>query len=85
MNRNHRRRRWLCRIIVAMAALVLLMSAVSHAQLSLDQVVSQSQDASKKDKPKVSVPEPDTSVLLLLGIGVTGLVGYCVERRKRAA
>jgi hypothetical protein len=35
--------------------------------------------------PRVSVPEPDTNILLLLGIGVTGLVGYCLERRKRRA
>jgi hypothetical protein len=78
---------------MAMAALVLLLAAVSHAQQSLDQVLSQKLDtttglavdaASKVDKPKskVSVPEPSTSVLLLIGLGVTGLVGYRVERRK---
>lgn len=35
--------------------------------------------------PPVGVPEPDTNVLLLIGIGVTGLVGYYMERRKRRA
>jgi hypothetical protein len=79
---------------MAMGALVLLLVAVSHAQQSLDQVISQQLDtttglvvdASKKDKDaKKSVPEPSASVLLLIGLGVTGLGGYCVERRKRVA
>jgi hypothetical protein len=86
---------------MAMGALVLLLVAVSHAQQSLDQVISQQldtttglvvdaskkdKDASKKDKDdKKSVPEPSASVLLLIGLGVTGLGGYCVERRKRVA
>jgi LPXTG-motif cell wall-anchored protein len=34
---------------------------------------------------RVHVPEPDTNVLLLMGIGVTGLVGYGLYRRKRKA
>ena len=79
---------------MAMGALVLLLVAVSHAQQSLDQVISQKLDtttglvvdASKKDKDdRKSVPEPSASVLLLLGLGVTGLGGYWVERRKRVA
>jgi hypothetical protein len=32
--------------------------------------------------PSVSVPEPSTSVLLLLGIGLTGLASYSLKRRK---
>jgi hypothetical protein len=41
---------------------------------------------SAKDKPpKVSVPEPDVNGLLLLGLGMTGLVAYGVNRRKRIA
>jgi PEP-CTERM motif len=38
-------------------------------------------DSSKK----VKVPEPSTSALLILGIGLTGLAGYCLRRRKRGA
>jgi PEP-CTERM motif len=34
---------------------------------------------------RVSVPEPSTEVLLLIGLGVTGLVRYVVRRRKRGA
>ena len=33
----------------------------------------------------VSVPEPSANVLLLIGLGVTGLVSYRVQRRKRGA
>ena len=32
-----------------------------------------------------SVPEPDATVLLLIGLGVTGLVSYGVQRRKCGA
>lgn len=91
MNRTHRVLRWSCKSFIAMVALVLLLAAVSHAQVSLDQLTTQTglvvDAASKigKPKPKVSVPEPSTNVLLLMGLGVSGLVGYCVERRKRSA
>ena len=94
MNGNHRMLLWSCRTLMGMVVLVLLLSAVSHAQQSLDQVLSQkvattidlAVDASKKDKgDKKSVPEPSANVLLLLGLGVLGLGGYCVERRKRTA
>jgi len=33
----------------------------------------------------VRVPEPSANVLLLIGLGVTGLVSYGVQRRKRGA
>ena len=79
-----------------MMALVLLFVAVSHAQQSLSALTTQTLDtttglvvdaASKigKPKPNVSVPEPSADVLLLMGLGVSGLAGYYVERRKRWA
>jgi LPXTG-motif cell wall-anchored protein len=36
-------------------------------------------------KPVKKVPELSTSALLILGIGLTGLAGYCLRRRKRGA
>ena len=72
--------------ILIMWALVMLLPIVSQAQVSLNQIVTQPIDSALKPKPKpTSVPEPDTSVLLLIGIGVTGLVGYGLQRRRRAA
>jgi hypothetical protein len=94
MQKHHHRVLRSGKTLMAMAALVLLVSAVSHAQVSLDQLTKQPVvvDAGKKEKEKekdgkkpVSVPEPSASVLLLLGFGMTGLVGYAVERRKRWA
>jgi hypothetical protein len=79
---------------MAMAALGLLVAPVSQAQVSLDQLSKQPVDSrtSEKDKPPkdkppkgVSVPEPDATVLLLISLGVTGLVAYGVNRRKRIA
>jgi hypothetical protein len=35
--------------------------------------------------PRHSVPEPSASVLLLIGLGMTGLGRYYVARRKRSA
>jgi len=35
-----------------------------------------------RPSPVRRVPEPSTSILLLLGIGLTGLVGYSLQRRK---
>jgi len=67
-----------------MWALVMLLPIVSQAQVSLNQIVTQPIDSALRPKP-THVPEPDASVLLLIGIGVTGLVGYGLQRRRRAA
>ena len=89
MHGNHRRLLQSCRALMAMAALVLLLSAVSHAQQSLAQTLDTTTSlavTTLKPKPKpTSVPEPDVSVLLLLGLGGIGLGRYCMERRKRVA
>jgi hypothetical protein len=96
MNRKHHTFRQSRKTIMATAALILLFATVSHAQKTLDQVLSQTvdttlslaADASKKEKDKgdkKSVPEPSANILLLLGLGVISLGGYCVERRQRMA
>jgi hypothetical protein len=95
MNGNRHSLLQSCTTLMAMVALVLLCAVVSHAQVALDQLTTQTLDtttglvvdASKvgKPKPKVSVPELSASVLLLMGLGVSGLVGFYVERRKRSA
>jgi LPXTG-motif cell wall-anchored protein len=64
---------------------MMLVPTVSRAQVSLDQLTSTTVDSLSKPVKKVGVPEPDTNLLLLIGLGVTGLVGYYVQRRKRAA
>jgi len=62
---------------------------MSHAQVSLDHVVTGTLDATQskvdKTKPPKSVPEPETNILLLIGLGMTGLVAYGMHRRKRLA
>ena len=74
-----------------MWALVMLLPIVSPAQVSLNQIVTQPVDTTlglvqNTAKPKpTSVPEPDASVLLLIGLGVTGFVGYGLQRRTRGA
>jgi hypothetical protein len=78
---------------MAMAALVLLLSAVSHAQQSPNQLITQTLntttglvlDANRPTKPVVRVPEPSATVLLLMGLSMIGLGSYYVERRKRRA
>jgi PEP-CTERM motif len=42
-------------------------------------------DQGHQHHDSVRVPEPSANVLLLLGLGVTGLVSYSVQRRKRGA
>ena len=90
MNGTHHLRRWSCRILMSLAVLGLLVASVSHAQVTLEQVVTGTLDATqsqinKTKPPKVSVPEPDTTSLLMVGLGMTGLVAYGVNRRKRRA
>ena len=89
MHGNHRRLLQSCRALMAMAALVLLVATVSHAQVTLDQLTTQTLDSATslaKPKPKpTSVPEPNASVLLLLGLGGVSLGRYWMERRKRVA
>jgi hypothetical protein len=93
---------------MAMAALALLLSAVSHAQQSPNQLITQTLnttgslvndlttqtldtttglvlDANRPTKPVVRVPEPSATVLLLMGLSMSGLGSYYVERRKRRA
>jgi hypothetical protein len=72
-------------------ALVLLLLTVSHAAYPGRHPQHHGQPGTPRhDKPpqrpeRFSVPEPSADVLLLLGIGVTGLVSYGVQRRKRGA
>jgi hypothetical protein len=79
------------RPLMALVALVLLVAPVSHAQVPLSDVTTTTDlavDALKKPGPKpgpIKVSEPDPNVLLLLGLGGLGLVGYAVHRRRRAA
>ena len=77
---------------MAMVALVLLLSAVSHAQQSneiitqtLDTTTGLVLDASRTTRPRVRVPEPSATVLLLMGLSMIGLGSYYVERHKRRA
>jgi PEP-CTERM motif len=55
------------------------------AMVMLGPTGSQAQTTTPTTRPVKSVPEPGTSVLLLLSIGLTGLVGYRLKRRKYAA
>lgn len=77
VNGKHRMFLRSCRTIMAMVALVLLLSTVSHAQ----RLPSTSTDTSTARR----VPEPSATVLLLVGLSMIGFGSYCVERRKRKA
>jgi hypothetical protein len=76
---------------MAMVALVLLLSAVSHAQEITTQRLDTTTglvllDATRTPGPSVRrVPEPSATVLLLLGLSTIGLGSYCMERHKRRA
>jgi len=47
MNRTHRLLRWSCQSVMSLALLVLLMAPMSHAQVSLDHVVTGTLDATQ--------------------------------------
>jgi len=76
---------------MAMVALVLLLSAVSHAQeiittQRLDTTTGLVSDANQTTRPPARrVPEPSATVLLLMGLSMIGLGSYCMERHKRRA
>jgi hypothetical protein len=78
MNRTHRLRRWAGRSLLSLAVLGLLVVPVGHAQVVPTTPLP-------TPTPTNRVPEPDSTVLLLIGLGVTGLVGYYLDRRKHTA
>ena len=63
------------------AALVMLSPVVSHAA----EPGTHHHEKHQQQHDAVRVPEPSANVLLLIGLGVTGLVSYGVQRRKRGA
>ena len=63
-------------------ALVLLAPTVSHAAQPDKHHHGHHH---QHDDRFVSVPEPNVNVLLLIGLSVTSLVSYGVQRRKRGA
>ena len=68
------------------AALVMLSPVVSHTtQPGHHHQEHAHHGHHQQQLDHFSVPEPDASVLLLIGLGVTGLVSYSVQRRKRGA
>jgi hypothetical protein len=68
--------------------LVLLAPTVSHAtqpgKHDHGQTASHRHGHHQKHD-RVKVPEPNVDALLVIGLGVTGLVSYGVQRRKRGA
>jgi hypothetical protein len=68
-------------------ALVLLSPTVSHAKHPQHhcQPGTFCRDTHPQHPERFRVPEPSADVLLLLGLGVTGLISYGVQRRKRGA
>jgi len=65
------------------AALVMLSPVVSHAaQPGPHHHENHHHGNDHQHHEHFSVPEPNVNVLLLIGLGVTGLVSYGVQRRK---
>jgi hypothetical protein len=68
------------------AALVMLSPVVSHAaEPGIHHHEKRHPEHHHQPHERFSVPEPNVNVLLLIGLGVTGLVSYGVQRRKRGA
>jgi hypothetical protein len=67
------------------AALVMLSPVVSHAAEPGTHHHEKRHHEKHHQHDAVRVPEPSANVLLLIGLGVTGLVSYGVQRRKRGA
>jgi hypothetical protein len=71
---------------ICIAALVMLSPTVSHAtQPGTHHHDKRHHEKHQQHYDAVRVPEPSANVLLLIGLGVTGLVSYGVQRRKRGA
>lgn len=69
-------------VLIVILAMMLLPTG-SQAQ-KLDTTIVQDTTKTVQDTTtRVKVPEPSISVLLLIGIGVTSLVGYGLQHRKR--
>ena len=66
-----------------MVALVLLLPTMSQAQQVQQQQQAGQQQQMGQQQQGHTVPEPDPTVLLMIGLGVIGLVGYGLQRRKR--
>jgi PEP-CTERM motif len=68
------------------AAMVMLSPVVSHAaEPGTHHQEHRHHGNDHQHHDHFSVPEPSANVLLLLGLGVTGLLSYGVQRRKRGA
>ena len=81
-----------CGSIMLILAMVMPLATVSQAQqrgdeagVKLHQRLDEAGAKLYHSKPVKKVPELSTSALLILGIGLTGLAGYCLRRRKRGA
>ena len=70
--------------IMGILAMVMLWPTSSQAQdISLQDALRRPRPSPRPSPPPPrSVPEPATSALLLLGIGITSLVGYGLQHRK---
>ena len=70
-----------CGSIMLILAMAMSLATVSQAQ----QQVGQPGVPLDPSKPVKKVPESSTYVLLMIGIGLTGIAYYGLQRRKRRA